>query len=194
MEMSPLKTATSSVAKRIEINVESFIFSTRWVLAPAYLALVGCLVILTYKTFEEFIQLLTGMSVFAEGKTISQVLTIVDLILVMNLVLMVLFVGYVNFVSKIKVPKERDEDWPDWMQYLDYSGLKIQLLGSIIAVSSVSILRTVVNLGIGGAVTSEQFLWISIFHGLFLASILIIAVVNKLKEPGEHSRKSAHPR
>jgi uncharacterized protein (TIGR00645 family) len=79
------------------------------------------------------------------------------------------------------------------MQYLDYSGLKIQLLGSIIAVSSVSILRMVVNLGVGAAVTSEQFLWILVFHGLFLASILIIAVVNKLKEPGEHSRKLSQP-
>jgi|ERR1700733_1257203 uncharacterized protein (TIGR00645 family) len=190
--MNPVKTTISSAAKSAEIGVENFIFSARWVLAPAYLVLCGCLTLLTYKTFEEFIQLIIGMRVFAEGQTISQVLTIVDLILVMNLVLMVLFVGYVNFVSRIRIPEQRNEDWPIWMQYLDYSGLKIQLLGSVIAVSSVSILRLVVNLGVGGAVTSEQFLWISIFHVLFLASILIIAIVNKLKEPGEHSRKSTH--
>ena len=56
---------------------------------------------------------------------------------VMNLVLMVLFVGYVNFVSVIR--PEKEEDWPKWMGYLDYSGLKIQLLGSIIAVLVASI-------------------------------------------------------
>jgi uncharacterized protein (TIGR00645 family) len=104
-------------------------------------------------------------------------------------VLMVLFVGYVNFVSKIHPPDERREDWPDWMEYLDYSGLKIQLLGSVIAVSAISILRMVVELGAGGAVRSEQFLWISIFHGMFLASVLVIAVVNKLKESSEHSAR-----
>jgi uncharacterized protein (TIGR00645 family) len=102
--MNPHNITVSGFARSTEIKIESFIFSTRWVLAPAYLVLFGCLAILTYKTFEEFIQLIIGMRVFAEGQTISQVLTIVDLILVMNLVLMVLFVGYVTFVSRIKIP------------------------------------------------------------------------------------------
>jgi uncharacterized protein (TIGR00645 family) len=140
-----------------------------------------------YKTFEEFIQLLANLTVFEEAKTIAQVLTIVDLVLVLNLVLMVLFVGYVNFVSKIKPSKV--ENRPDWMDILDYSGLKIQLLGSIIAVSSVLILRVVVELGVGGAVRREQFIWMVIFHSMFLASVLTIAVVNKLKETHEHLRR-----
>ncbi len=159
-------------------------------LAPAYLVLIGCLALLTYKTFEEFIQLILNMRLFAETTTISQVLTIVDLILVMNLVLMVLFVGYVNFVSKIH--PTRKEDRPDWMDYLDYSGLKIQLLGSIIAVSSVLILRMIVELSVGGVVKSEQFIWIAIFHVIFLASVLVIAIVNKLKSTYEmHGRKKS---
>jgi uncharacterized protein (TIGR00645 family) len=85
-----------------ELRLETFIFATRWMLAPAYLVLVGCIAVLMYKTFEEFIQLLVNLTVFEEAKTIAQVLTVVDLVLVLNLVLMVLFVGYVNFVSKIK--------------------------------------------------------------------------------------------
>jgi uncharacterized protein (TIGR00645 family) len=173
-----------------ENSVEAIIFGTRWLLAPAYIVLIGCLALLTYKTFEEFVQLILGAHVFAEGQTISQVLVIVDLILVMNLVLMVLFVGYVNFVSKVHPPEEREEDWPEWMEYLDYSGLKVQLLGSIIAVSAISILRMVVELSAGGAVKREEFLWISVFHGMFLVSVLVIAIVNKLKETREHFVRS----
>jgi uncharacterized protein (TIGR00645 family) len=118
------------------------------------------------------------------------VLIIVDLILVMNLVLMVLFVGYVNFVSKIHPPDEREEDWPEWMEYLDYSGLKVQLLGSIIAVSAISILRMVVELSAGAPVRREEFLWICVFHTIFLVSVLVIAVVNKLKETREHAART----
>jgi uncharacterized protein (TIGR00645 family) len=175
------------VGTRTEERVERVIFAARWMLAPAYLVLIGCLILLTYKTFEEFVQLLLNLSVFAEAKTISQVLTIVDLILVMNLVLMVLFVGYINFVSKIF--PEKTIDRPDWMDMLDYSGLKVQLLGSIIAVSSVLILRMVVDLSVGAAIKSEQFFWMAIFHGLFLASVLVIAIVNKLKSTHEYGPK-----
>jgi uncharacterized protein (TIGR00645 family) len=176
--------------RRVEDLIEALIFCTRWLLAPAYIVLIGCLALLAYKTFEEFVQLIFGVHLFAEGQTISQVLVIVDLILVMNLVLMVLFVGYVNFVSKIHPPDEREEDWPEWMEYLDYSGLKVQLLGSIIAVSAISILRMVVELSAGGAVRKEEFLWICVFHMIFLVSVLVIAVVNKLKETREHAARS----
>jgi uncharacterized protein (TIGR00645 family) len=173
----------STVGQRTEERLERFIFAARWMLAPAYIVLIGCLGLLTYKTFEEFVQLLLNLSVFEEAKTISQVLTIVDLILIMNLVLMILFVGYTNFISKIFPAKTVDR--PAWMDSIDYSGLKVQLLGSIIAVSSVLILRLVVDLSVGGAVRREQFVWIAIFHGLFLVSILAVAIVNKLKSTHE---------
>lgn len=179
-----------STLKRTENRVEAIIFGTRWLLAPAYIVLIGCLAMLMYKTFEEFVQLLLGVHVFAEGQAISQVLVIVDLILVMNLVLMVLFVGYVNFVSKVHPPEEREEDWPEWMEYLDYSGLKVQVLGSVIAVSAINILRLAVELTTGGPARREEFIWICVFHLIFLASVLVIAIVNKLKEPAELAARS----
>ncbi len=76
------------------------------------------------------------------------------------------------------------------MKYLDYSGLKIQLLGSVIAVSAIIILRMLVELNAGGPVKRDQFLWICAFHIIFLGSALVIAVVNKLKEPQEHAARN----
>src|SRR3954453_24199339 len=98
----------------IEEFVEGVIFWTRWMLAPAYLILAGCLGALLFTTTVEFVQLFKNdIHLFAETKAIVQVLTVLDLVLVMNLVLMIMFVGYVNFVSRIH-PKKR-EDWPIWM-------------------------------------------------------------------------------
>src|SRR3954454_16080089 len=118
------------------------IFRARWLLAPSYLVLVFALAVLSYKTVEEFIELVLHLHQFDESRTTAQILVIVDIILVMNLVLMVLFVGYANFVSVIHPDKE--EDWPKWMGYLDYSGLKIQVIGSIIAISGIKLLRAFV--------------------------------------------------
>lgn len=174
-------------ATSIEEFVEGAIFWTRWMLAPAYLILAGCLGALLFTTAIEFVELVKNdIHLFAETKAIVQVLTVLDLVLVMNLVLMIMFVGYVNFVSRIH-PKKR-EDWPIWMGHMDYSGLKTQLLGSIIAVSSILILREVVELFSGGKVDADRFIWMIAFHLTFVVSVLIIAIVNRLKISSQDSQ------
>src|SRR6202000_1203571 len=70
---------------------------------------------------------------------ILQVLTLIDLSLAGNLVIIVVFSGYENFISKIDT--ESDEDRPSWMGTLDFSGLKMKLIGSIVAISVISLLR-----------------------------------------------------
>jgi hypothetical protein len=72
-------------------------------------------------------------------EVILTVLTLIDLSLAGNLVLIVIFSGYENFVSKIDV--QGHEDRPSWMGTLDFSGLKIKLIASIVAISAISLLR-----------------------------------------------------
>jgi uncharacterized membrane protein YqhA len=57
-----------------------------------------------------------------------------------------LFVGYTHFVSDIGTTRNRPKDWPNWIEQLNYSGLKLQVLGSVIAVSTISILKLVVEI------------------------------------------------
>jgi uncharacterized protein (TIGR00645 family) len=188
MSVSDDVTVGRKLIRVTEAQIELAIFRTRWLLAPAYLVLCGCLAVLCYKTLEEFYELLTRLVRFAEVTTIVQVLNIVDLVLIMNLVLMVLFVGYVNFVSKIHPKEERKEDWPKWMGFLDYSGLKVQLMGSVIAVSSVKLLRVFEGLFEGGEVDGNRIFWMIVLQSIFLGSALAIAIVNKLKVPADHAR------
>jgi uncharacterized protein (TIGR00645 family) len=166
---------------RLEFHLERFIFWTRWIVSPAYLVLALCLLILLYKLGEEFYQLLAGLTLFNETQAIAQVLTIVDVILIMNLVVMILFVGYNTFVSKIHVKQDKTEDRPSWLESLDYSGLKLQLLGSVIAVSAIKILREFVEISSDEKVDQQKFIWLCVFHVLFLTSALVVAIVNKLK-------------
>jgi uncharacterized protein (TIGR00645 family) len=156
------------------------IFGARWLLAPAYLVLVFALAVLTYKTGEEFVELVLHLHQFDESRTTAQILVIVDIILVMNLILMVLFVGYANFVSVIHPDKK--EDWPKWMGYLDYSGLKIQLIGSIIAISGIKLLRVFVDMNESPLIDMNRIMLMIALHVTFLLSALVLAVVNKLKD------------
>ena len=77
-------------------------------------------------------------------KVILAVLGMIDLSLAGNLVVIVIFSGYENFVSKINT--ENAEDRPSWMGTLDFSGLKMKLIGSIVAISAISLLRAFMSL------------------------------------------------
>lgn len=161
--------------------VEFVIFMWRWILAPSYIALGFCLALLMVKTVRNAWELKDGFLKIGDSMAIVKILGIVDMILVSNLILMVLFVGYVNFVSKIKLDGE--DDRPSWMDSLDYSGLKIQLLGSIVAISSVQLLRQYMDMGENGIFDSAKLMWMIIVHLTFVISILLFAIVNWLHEP-----------
>lgn len=121
----------------IEHIWESMFFRTRWVLIAAYAILIACLFLLVVKTAQSFWKVATEFLAYSETETIVKVLSIVDIVLVINLLLMIIFVGYTNFVSRIEDSNKRLRDKPGWMETLGYSGLKVQLLGSILAISSV---------------------------------------------------------
>lgn len=179
MDNSIRKTTMKNTLTAIEQAFEAAIFASRWVLAPAYVILVATLVVLSYKTIEEFVQLVLNLRLFDESHAIIQALTIVDLVLVLNLILMVILVGYVNFVSKIHT--EKTEDWADWMTNLDYSGLKVQLLGSIIAVASIKMLRVFIELTDGQSINLDRLFSVTLLYALFLAAVVSIAIVNRIK-------------
>ncbi len=172
-----------------QIFEDKRLFGSRWILAPSYLILSLVLIALCYKTFEEFYQFIYDFRVFQENTAVIQALTIVDIVLVMNLVLMIMFVGYINFVSKIH--PARGEDWPDWTRHLDYSGLKLQLLGSITAISAIVLLRQILDLSQPDSVVHSARVTLMIgIHLTFVVSALIVAWVNKIKA-GTHSESEA---
>ena len=170
-------TLRASLSKLENFWEDRIFFGARWLLAPAYFALVLALAVLSYKSLEEFVELILHLRVYDEASAVAQVLVIVDLVLVMNLVLMIIFVGYVNFVSVIQPTKK--EDWPDWMGRVDYSGLKVYVMGSIVAISAIKLLRAFLDLGVSGKVEPERLFWLTIIHMTFVVSVLILAVSNK---------------
>jgi len=163
--------------QRLENILENVLFGARWLLVPAYLMLVLSLLVLAGMSVGEFVQLVKQIALYAEAGAVAQVLVIVDLVLVMNLVLMIIFVGYVNFVSVIHPNKT--EDWPEWMGTLDYGGLKIQVLGSIIAIAAIKLLKEFLDLSVGHDVPA-RLLWMTVILCVFVVSAVLLSISNKL--------------
>ncbi|MET0182627.1 MAG: TIGR00645 family protein [Caulobacterales bacterium] len=158
----------------IEHGLENLIFASRWLMAPIYLGLIVALAILVVTFFRELYLQVPQFWSMDETDIILLCLTLVDLSLAGNLVLIILFSGYENFVSKIDAAHE-DRDRPEWMGTLDFSGLKIKLIASIVAISGIHLLKIFMNLE---KYTVEQLLWYVIIHITFIFSGVMVAIMD----------------
>ncbi len=174
---------------RIEATLEQVLFKSRWLLAPFYLGLVVSLAMLLAAFVGELIHMLPQamdiLNVDPE-QMILAALSLIDLSLAGNLVVIVIFSGYENFVSRINT--ENAEDRPSWMGTLDFSGLKMKLIGSIVAISAISLLRAFMTLTEQDApLDSERLRWMLLLHLTFVISGLLFAamdfVANRAEKP-----------
>ena len=171
----------------VERFLEKGLFESRWLLAPFYVGLVLSLAMLLVAFVRELLSWLPNILTMDTEQVILSVLTLIDLSLAGNLVLIVIFSGYENFVSKIDT--EGSEDRPSWMGTLDFSGLKMKLIGSIVAISVISLLRAFVRLTEPGiALDERKILWLILLHLTFLASGVMFALMDWLASLTEARR------
>lgn len=163
--------------KKIEEQLESTIFRSRWLLAPFYLGLVLSLFLLFVKFVQEFWHMFTTVIEAKESEVIVGILALVDMALVGSLLLMIIFSGYEIFVSKIHVADQ--EDRPAWMGKVDFSGLKLKVIGAIVAISAIDLLKTFMN--ISDTLTegsTDALMWKVIVHLTFVVSGVLFAVMD----------------
>ena len=164
---------------KIETQVETIIFKSRWLLAPFYLGLVFSIILLFIKFLQEFWHLASHVFTASEADVIIGILALVDMSLVGSLLLMIIFSGYEIFVSKIHVAAH--EDRPSWMGKVDFSGLKLKVIGAIVAISAIDLLKTFMN--IPAEMTDAQsmtIMWKVLVHMAFVVSGVFFALMDKI--------------
>jgi uncharacterized protein (TIGR00645 family) len=153
------------------------LFSSRWLLAPFYLGMVLALALILVAFLHELTGALAHIqNMDAEG-AILLALSLIDLSLTGNLLLIVMFSGYENFVSKIHIADH--EDRPSWMGTVDFAGIKLKLIASIVAISGIALLRTFLTLDDSGTpVDNHRIGWLVAIHLTFVVSGILMAVMD----------------
>jgi len=169
----------------IENFLEAVIFRSRWLLAPFFIGLVFSILLLLIKFLEELFHLSTNIFLFSENDVIVAILALVDIALVGSLLLMIIFSGYEIFISKIDVANHKDR--PDWMGKVNFSGLKLKVIGAIVAISAIDLLKAFMNL----SDTMNQnemdiIFWKLALHMAFVISGVLFAVMDKIASMTEH--------
>jgi len=159
----------------MERLIERTLFASRWLLAPIYLGLALMLFALAIKFFQEVWHVLGDIIAMAESDLILSALSLVDMALVGSLIVMVMFSGYENFVSKIDL--DEGDDQLDWLGKLDAGTLKLKVAASIVAISSIHLLKIFMKVP---AYTNDQLMWFVIIHLTFVISALLLAVLDNI--------------
>jgi uncharacterized protein (TIGR00645 family) len=173
---------------KVERVIESVLFQSRWALAPFYLGLALCLLLMLFHFCKEFFLFVLKIPGATDSDVILGVLSLIDLAFTANLVLIVILSGYENFVSKIEVS---DHDRPDWMTKVDFGGLKQKLMTSIVAISAIQVLKAFMNIDTAGAPDTTKLAWLVGIHVLFLGSLLAVVISDRLSDPGKPKEEKA---
>ena len=162
---------------KLEIGIERMLFASRWILAPFYLGMVVALAVILVVFVRALVADLAHIPTMDGEEAILLTLSLIDLSLTGNLLLIVIFSGYENFVSKIHVGNH--EDRPSWMGTVDFAGLKIKLIASIVAISAIALLRAFLPLGdVGAEVDGRRLGWMVAIHLTFIASGVLMAAMD----------------
>ena len=166
----------------IEARFERGLFASRWLMAPMYLGLVVALGMLSVIFIKELVYYVPQVLSLSAEKMILVALTLIDLTLAANLLLIVLFSGYENFVSKFDF--DAGDDRPDWMGKVDFGGLKMKLIASIVAISGIHLLKRFMEISDLDTATTfgeTEMYWLVIIHLTFVVSGVLMALMDWLQ-------------
>jgi uncharacterized protein (TIGR00645 family) len=135
----------SAIEQRIRRNLGRVMLAARWIMAPLYLGLLGGLLLVVAKFVQVLIRTVPQLPSQSSNETIYAVLTLVDLTLVANLVVIVIFAGWENFVGRLLEGHAGER--PAWLAGLDFSAVKLKLIGSVVTIAAILILETFVHIG-----------------------------------------------
>lgn len=132
------------------------IFASRWLQLPLYLGLIVAQVVYVWLFAEELIHLVEllwnpgALDSTVERLNITErnketvimiiVLSLIDVVMISNLLIMVIVGGYETFVSRLRL--EGHPDQPEWLSHVNANVLKVKLATAIIGISSIHLLKS----------------------------------------------------
>ena len=182
----------------------ALIFASRWLQLPLYLGLIVAQVVYVVLFLEELWHLVAILwdphalehtterlgigDLQKETVIMIIVLSLIDVVMISNLLIMVIVGGYETFVSRLNLDAHPDQ--PEWLSHVNANVLKVKLGTAIIGISSIHLLKSFIS---AGTLTEHTLLWQTVIHVVFLVSAVSIALIDRLLlVPARPGGNSAH--
>jgi uncharacterized protein (TIGR00645 family) len=159
----------------MEKQIEKLMYASRWLMAPIYLGLSLVLIALGIKFFQEIFHILPNIFAIKEVDLILVVLSLIDIALVGGLIVMVMFSGYENFVSRLDIDGSSEK--LTWLGKVDSGSLKNKVAASIVAISSIHLLKIFMDTP---NIDNDKIMWYLLIHITFVLSAFVMGYLDKL--------------
>ncbi len=174
----------------------ALVFASRWLQVPLYLGLIVAQCVYVVLFAEELFHLVgllwdpAALDHTVQRLAIGErnketvimiiVLSLIDVVMISNLLIMVIIGGYETFVSRLNI--EGHPDQPEWLSHVNANVLKVKLATAIIGISSIHLLKTFIS---AGTLPEKTMLWQTVIHVVFLLSAIAIAAIDRLMTGGK---------
>ncbi len=157
-----------------EQRIESLLFASRWLLVPFFLGLIIALLMLLIRFFVDLAALVPVSLHVGNEALLVGILSLVDTLLLGNLLVIIILAGYEGSVSRID---EAGEQRLEWMGQVGFADLKLKVIGSIVAFSAIELLRIFLTLDEHPV---PNLPWKLGIHATFVVSGVLFAWMDRL--------------
>lgn len=176
---------------RTKSGLARIIFWSRWLQLPMYLGLIVALGIYSYKFMVKLSELALNLPSLHEDDILLNVLSLIDVVMIANLLVMVIVGGYEIFVSRLDINDHPDQ--PEWLAHVDAGVLKVKLGMALITISSIHLLRSFID---ASNLSEHTLHWEVTIHLVLVFSAGFIAATDWLIQIKArqlaHAEKSVH--
>jgi uncharacterized protein (TIGR00645 family) len=155
----------------MERMIEGLVLGLRWLLLPLYLALLVALLAIYGTVGHELWRLAIELPNMADTAVVVSLCSVLDLVLLGNLLVMVAVSSYESYISRIVAPVEGS---PEWLGKLDSGNVKVKVAVAVTMISMIHLLRAFMEDEPG-----QKLLMLALVHVVFVLSALGIALVDR---------------
>lgn len=156
--------------------IPSAIFASRWLQLPFYVGLILIQALYAARFVEETFHLIVSGMALGEAELMLAVLSLIDVVLISNLLMIVIIGGYETYVSRMRLENHPDE--PQWLGKMGTGTLKIKLALALVSISSIHLLEVFIKTD---RLDDRTIMWKVAIHLTLIVSALLISLIDKLE-------------
>jgi uncharacterized protein (TIGR00645 family) len=161
--------------ERLETLIAGALIASRWLMAPLYVGLIAVLLVVIVAFFHELVLTVGALPQAHADAVILAVLKLIDLVLLANLVLIMIFAGVCTLGGALTLTGRAG--WTQFMGKIDFSGLKLKVVASLIAIAAVDLLESFVEIS---TTDKTDVLWQIAILVAFVVSAVLLASMDRL--------------
>jgi uncharacterized protein (TIGR00645 family) len=165
----------------MERTIERVVLGLRWLLLPLYFALLLALLAIYVMVGRELLHLALDLATISDIDLVVLLCSVLDLVLLANLLVMVAVSSYESYISRIELP---NTEKPEWLGKLDSGNVKVKVAVSVAMISAIHLLRAFLQ-----DESAEHLTVLAGVHVVFVLSTLAVALVDRT---ARHAGDDAH--